>query len=214
MNVVEVFEIVRKFLGWSYRDVSMKSGKYSTEYLRQVHQGRPFPSVEKDLIMTYIQGLAERAVYLASGGQVQGSFCDKFVAKFMQVVHRNNLSLGDAKTLVERVSKDRALTAKLRTQTMDVNVGIDIIWEEILEEIVHGLNKPNQRNLFDVVDEYAEGIDLPVSDRSFTSEYYYQTRHIPAEAKAQCQHCGNIQSEAQGCRCVQCGYGSIANPNW
>ena len=73
MNIASVLESVRNFLGWSFQDVSVKSGKYSPEYLKQVHEGRPFPSVEKELTMTYIRGLAEKAVDIAFGDKVQGS---------------------------------------------------------------------------------------------------------------------------------------------
>ncbi len=216
MKVAEPFEVVRKFLGWSYQDVAMKSGKYSPEYLKQVHEGRPFLSVEKDLIVTYIQGLAERAVYLACGGQVEESLREKLVARFAEVVRRNNLDLESVKALVEEISKDRTLTRKPRTQTMDVDVDINIDWEGTLEEIVFRLNRPDQGDMFDVIGEDAEGSNLPVSNGASTTSYYYQTWQSFAEieAKAQCPNCGNIQSEARGCRCVQCGYGSIANPNW
>ena len=216
MSVATVFESVRNFLGWSFQEVATKSGKYSPEYLKQVHEGRPFPSVEKDLIMTYIRGLAERAVYLSSGGQAQGTLREKLVAKFMQIVHRNNLSLEDTKALVERVTRERALEPYLRTQTMDVMPSIDIAWEEILDDIVRELNKPDQKDMFDVIGEYAEGSNLPVSDGVSTTSYHYQTQQFlsETEAKAQCPRCDNVQSESQGCRCVRCGYGSIANINW
>ena len=216
MKVVKTFEVVRKFLGWSYQEVSVKSGKYSPEYLKQVHEGRPFPGVEKELIMTYIRGLAEMAVNLAFGGKVQGGLHEKLVAQFTEVVRQNNLGLEGVKALVEEVSKDRTLARKLRTQTMDVDVNIDIDWEGTLEEIVLRLNRPDQGDMFGVIGEDAEGSNLPVSDGGSTTSYHYQTRQISAEieANAQCPNCGNIQSEAQGCRCVQCGYGSIANPNW
>ena len=194
----------------------MKSGKYSPEYLKQVHEGRPFPGVEEELIMTYIRGLADMAVNLAFGGKVQGDLHEKFVALFTEVVRRNNLGLEGVKALVEEVSKDRTLARTLRTQTMDVDVNIEIDWAGTLEEIVLRLNRPDQGDMFSVIGEDAEGSNLPVSDGGSTTSYHYQRRQISAEieAIAQCPICGNIQSEAQGCRCVQCGNGSIANPNW
>lgn len=216
MKVAEVFEFVRKFLGWSYEDVSMKSGKYSAEYVRQVHQGRPFHEVEKDLIVTYIRGLAEKAVHLVFGDQIADNLRERLVARFTAVVRRNNLGLEGVKALVEEISKDRTLARKLRTQTMDVDVNIDIDWEGTLEEIALRLIKPDQRDMFDVIGEDSEGSNLPVSDGASTTSGHYQTPQISAgiEAEAQCPNCGNTQSEAQGCRCVRCGYGSIANPNW
>lgn len=216
MNIAAVLESVRSFLGWSFLDVSVKSGKYSPEYLKHVHEGRPFPSVEKDLIMTYIRGLAEMAVHLAFGGTVQGGIHERLVARFTEVVRRNSLRLESVKALVEEISKDRTLARKRRTQTMDGDVNIVIDWEGTLEDIVLRLNGPDQWDMFDVIGEEAGVGNLIVSDGAPTTSYHYQTRHISAEieAKAQCPNCGNIQSEIQGCRCVQCGYGSIANPNW
>ena len=216
MNIATVLESVRNFLGWSFLDVSVKSGKYSPEYLKLVHEGRPFPGVEKELIMTYIRGLAEMVVNLAFGGKIQGSLHEKLVARFTEVALRHNLGLEGVKLLVEEVSKDRTLARKLRTQTMHGDVDITIDWEGTLEDIVLRLNKPDQGDMFDVIGEDAEGSNLPVSDGASTTPYHYQTRQISAdlEAKAQCPNCSNIQTETQGCRCVQCGYGSIANPNW
>ena len=224
MKVVKTFEIVRKFLGWSYQEVSVKSGKYNPEYLKQVHQGRPFPGVEKDLIMTYMRGLAERAVYLASGGQVQGGLCDKFVAKFMQIVHRNNLSLGDAMKLVERVSKDRALTAKLRTQAMDVNVSIDIVWEEFLEEIVRGLNRPGQGKLLE--SDYVDTEVIPAFSPIEGSKYRLESSLSPSvpvlklpqsrsqrAQYVQCPRCPSEQLWYLDCKCLNCGYPDIFSLN-
>ena len=216
MNIAETFEDVRKFLGWSYRDVAMRLGKYSSGYLEQVHQGKPFPEVENNLIMTYVRGLAEMAVNLAFGGKVQRGLHEKLVARFTEVVRRNNLGLEGVKALVEEISKDRTLARKPRTQTMDVDVNISIDWEGTLEETVLRLNRPDQGDMFDVIGEDVEGSNLPLSDGASTTSYRYHTRQISdeIEAKAQCPNCGNNQSESQGCRCVQCGYGSIANPNW
>ena len=123
MKVAELFEVVRKFLGWSYQEVSVKSGKYSPEYLKQVHQGRPFPAVEKDLAVIYIRGLAERAVHLVYGDQIAGDLRDRLVTKFTRLVQQSKLSLYDVRALVEMIPNDQVFMTGIRhrTETMDVS---------------------------------------------------------------------------------------------
>ena len=217
MSIAAVFESVRNFLGWSFQDLSTKSGKYSPEYLKQVHEVRPFPGVEKELIMTYIQGLAELAVYLASGGQAQGALREKLVAKFMQVVHRNDLSLEGAKTLVERVSGDRVLESNFRTQTMDVNVDIDIVWEEILEDILCELNRPRQGSLDYVGTEVAPAT-YPIEDGKYGLESSLPpSANVikvpqptnPKEQYVQCPNCPNQQLWNLDIICRRCGFRDI-----
>ena len=144
------------------------------------------------------------------------AFREKLVARFTEVVRQNNLGLDDVQKIVEKVSKYRALAVELRTQTMDVNADIKIVWEDVLEDIVFQINS-DQRDLFDGIDEYIEGSNLPVWDEVPTTAYRYQTQQqIPTEAETtvQCPNCYNIQPESKGCKCVQCGNRSIFNPNW
>ena len=189
MKVVETFEVVRKFLGWSYQEVSVKSGKYSPEYLKQVHQGRPFPGVEKDLIVTYIRGLAERAVYLVFGEQVASDLRDKLIAKFAQVVRQNRLSLNGAQALVERVSSEKVseATARYRTGIMDVG-SIDIAWEGLLEAIIDELDKSMQGTLPEDSDGTADGSthSSPVSD---VPTFSYQPKRDPRAILSECNFC-------------------------
>ena len=224
MNTAEILEDVRIFLGWTFQDLSLKLEKYEPEFLKKVHEGRPFLSVEKELIMTYIQGLAELAVYLVFGGQVQGDLREKLVAKFMQIVHRNNLSLEGAKMLVERVSSERVLESSFRTQTMDVNVGIDIAWEEILEEIVRELNRPGQGSLFEgdyvgtevapatyPIEDGKYGLESSLSPSANVLKVHQSTS--PKEQYVQCPRCLNEQPWNLDCKCRSCGYLDIHSQN-
>ena len=213
MKVVETFEVVRKFLGWSYQEVSVKSGKYSSEYMKQVHQGRPFPEVEKDLIVTYMHGLAVRAVDLVFRGQIQGGLRDKLVTKFTQAVRQSKLPLEDVRALVEMITNDQVLMSRIkhRTETMDA-VGVEIDWEGTLQDAIRKLDKSKQGTLFESSEEGAEDDAVLVPGRTSAAEYQIQ-KHQEL-AMAQCPRCGNIQSENRGCQCIRCGEGSIFNPNW
>ena len=224
MNIAAILESVRNFLGWSLQDVSVKLGKYSPEYLKQVHEGRPFPGVEKELIMTYKRGLAEMAVFLASGGQARGALREKLVAKFMQTVHRNNLSLEGAKMLVERVSHGRTLESSFRTKTMDVNPNIDIKWGEILEDIVSELNRPGQGILIEddnigtevipVLSSIEDGkcrIESSLSPSVSVVKVPQPTS--PRVHYVQCPRCPNEQPWDLDCNCRNCGYLDIHSQN-
>jgi hypothetical protein len=207
VKVVETFEVVRKFLGWSYQEVSMKSGKYSPDFLKQVHKGRTFPAVEKDIIVTYIRGLAEWAVDSVFGTQIPVDTREKLIRKFEQVAQGRNLSLENTRALAEKVSKERLLEASFRSGTMEA-VKIEIAWEDELESIICDLNRSQQESLFESADY--DAVLVPVSESR--EKHQFQKRREPAMAV--CPRCDNVQSERLGCQCVRCGYGSIFNPNW
>ena len=213
MKVVETFEVVRKYLGWSYQEVSVKLGKYSPEYLRQVHQGRPFPGVEKDLILTYIRGLAERVVYLVFGDQIASVLREKLVTKFTLLIQQSKLSLSDVRALVEMISNDQVLMARIehRTETMDA-VGVEIDWEGELEDIIGKLKASKQGTLFESSEENIEDDAVLVQGRTTSVEHIFQKHQ--GLAMAQCPRCSYVQSEDRGCQCIRCGEGSIFNPNW
>ena len=213
MKVAELFEVVRKFLGWSYQEVSVKSGKYSPEYLKQVHQGRPYREVEKNLIVTYTKGLAERAVHLVYGDQIASILRDKLVAKFTQLVQYRKLSLYDVQALTEMISNDQILMARIkhRTETMDA-VGVEIDWEGELEDIIGKLKASKQGTLFESSEENIEDDAVLVQGRTTSVEHIFQKHQ--GLAMAQCPRCSYVQSEDRGCQCIRCGEGSIFNPNW
>ena len=209
MKVVKTFEIVRKFLGWSFQDVSMKSGKYSPEYLKQVHEGRPFPSVEKELIMTYIQGLAELAVYLVFGGQIQGGLRDKLVTKFTQAVRQSKLPLEDVRAFVEMITNDQVLMSRIkhRTETMDA-VGVEIDWEGTLQDAIRKLDKSKQGTLFPAKDEIAvDNTHLSlVSDSPTVSR---QPNRDSQAGLADCDYCHKPLAKNQGIRHT-CGFTNVS----
>ena len=203
MKVVETFEVVRKFLGWSYQEVSVKSGKYSPEYLKQVHQARPFPEVEKNLIMIYVHGLAERAVHLVFGGQITSDLRDKLTARFAQIVRQNSLSLEYAWLLVEKVSQDKVSKANYRPGTVDA-VRVETAWEDVLASIVLDLNKLQQGRLLDGSDETKHG-STHFSLVSKVPALSYQTKRDYQAILAECNFCHKPLPENRDSKHT-CGY--------
>ena len=208
MKVVETFEVVRKFLGWSYQEVSVKLGKYSPEYLRQVHQGRPFPGVEKDLILTYIRGLAERVVYLVFGDQIASVLREKLVTKFTLLIQQSKLSLSDVRALVEMISNDQVLMARIehRTETMDA-VGVEIDWEGTLQDAIRRLDMSKQGTLFPAKDEIAVGnthLSL-VSDSPAVSRQPNRDYQVGLDV---CDYCRKPLAKNQGIRHT-CGFTNV-----
>ena len=202
MKVAELFEIVRKFLGWSYQDVAMKSGQYSAEYVKQVHQGRPFREVEENLIVTYINGLAEKAVHLVFGDRIPSDLRDKLIAKFARIVHQNSLPLENARALVEKVSQDSVPKASFRLGTMDA-VRVEIAWEEVLASIVDEFNQnPQGRLLEDSSD--ADGSTY-LSLVSNVPSLSYQPKQDPQTILAVCNFCHKPLPENRASRHA-CGH--------
>ena len=213
MKVVEAFEIVRQFLGWSYQDVSMKSGKYSPEFLKQVHEGRTFPSVEKDIIVTYIHALAEKAVQSVFRENLSTESFERLIAKFEETIQKWDLSLEDTLVLVERACKTRIPGAHFRTGTLDA-VRVEIAWQEVLEAIIDDINGSERQPSFEDRDKNRDDIvnSLLVSVSSQPSHQLDQDSQTLA--KATCPNCHETQTEDQGSKCVNCGYQSIGDPNW
>lgn len=93
-SLPETFEAIRRFLGWSFKELAGRMGNsYSEAYLKMVHQGRPLPEVEEKLIQTYIQGLAEQAVDSVFGLKVPQAIKTRLVANFSYVIRSSQLRL-------------------------------------------------------------------------------------------------------------------------
>ena len=143
MSYSQTLEDARKFLKWSYQDVAMRSsGKYSAEYMEQVHLGRPFSEVGDDLIEIYTEGLAVQAVDRLFRSTHPESVLISLANRFIDLVNRKKLPLGEIRALSESVS-NRSFR---RLLTMEAPA-IFIAWEGVLDEIVRELNKAQQGRL-------------------------------------------------------------------
>ncbi len=134
-SLPETFEAIRRFLGWSFKELAGRMGNsYSEAYLKMVHQGRPLPEVEEKLIQTYIQGLAEQAVDSVFGLKVPQAIKTRLVANFSYVIRSSQLRLKDVITLAERASSIKIPVSEFRDP--DAMVLEDLrVWEEALEGI-------------------------------------------------------------------------------
>ena len=188
MNIAQDFENARRFLGWSFQDVSEKlAGRYSSEYLKKVHRGEPFAEVNYALKRLYVGALAEKAVDSVLKGSphpyhVRVALIDGFVDEFVRFVRRKDLSLGDAKTLSDSIKAFRVILE-------DASAIDEIRWEKELEAIIRERDKPEQGMLIEGVDEIAYGSTHSSSHESDLSMPSYQPKRDPQSVLAVCNFC-------------------------
>lgn len=218
MNTAEILEDVRIFLGWTFQDLSLKLEKYEPEFLKKVHEGKPFPEVAEDLNEIYTRGLAGKAVDFVYGKRFSGRTRNALIDVFLNSVHRRNISLEDVKVLVEKVSTVRIIEAAHRQQSTVDDVSV---WEEFLEKVLLELSVSDQGKLFE--DDFSDEDILPsfltvksgesVSKSSLMLTQANLKSHKPTavegETMVQCYRCLERQPWHLSLNCIHCGYFDI-----
>ena len=185
MNIAQDFENARRFLKWSLQDVSEKlDRRYSLGFLEQVHRGEPYPEVKDALEQLYVAAFAEKAVDIVlEGSPYPYRVYVALNERFIQFVHRKNLSLGDAKALSESVSN-----VGFRELLKDAST-IEIHWEKVLEAIIRERNKSEQGRLFESVHEKITHSNTQISFVSDLPKPSNQPKRDPEAVLAECNTC-------------------------
>ena len=204
MSYSQTLEDAREFLKWSYQDVAMRSsGKYSAEYMEQVHLGRPFSEVGDDLIEIYTEGLAVQAVDGLFRDSHPKSVLISLTNGFIDLVNRKKLPLGEIQAVSESVSG-----RSFRGLSTMKAPAIFFAWEKVLAEIIEELNS-QQGRLFE---ENSRASDI-ISHSSLISDVPTITRESsrdPEAVLAECNTCHKPRprdrNSGQTCGCMNDDY--------
>ena len=110
----ESLENARKSLGWTIEEEAARAG-YGVDFLRRVHEGRPFPEVEKKLVQVLSSALAEKAARAVLSFHAQ-IHVECLAASFLKISARYELTLERVRGLSEEAAKIRLCAASNRSE--------------------------------------------------------------------------------------------------
>ncbi len=142
----EGIENARLSLGWSFETIARKTG-FGVDFLKRVHQGRPFPEVGEKITEAYKDGFAEKvADSLVKKHVLPKASKTNLERLFKTTVRRFQLCLDDTVTLSDAIYATNMTKAGSRhVFTIDDTHRWNAVLESIAAEIAE---HEEERNLF------------------------------------------------------------------
>ena len=202
MNFARDLDRCLKVLDWTTDDLARAMGnKFSSEYLRNIREGRPFPEVERDIFAAVTGGCSERIKSAVVDAGLSQQAAEVACREFVRVFKQFEMRLDGVANFVQEI--ERRVSSPLEYRMLAAEVTSSDFWNSILRGIARELT---QQTIF-VRDEEPEasendfggGLVDPIGKGVLP-----RTRSFDLRPET-CYNCHHSTASYKTCKCPNCG---------